>query len=283
MVKVPDLQKLIDKIEEVVPLPSVAMRIINYIDDPDAEISQLAKLISMDQALTTEVLKLANSAYYGFPRRVSTISEAVVILGFSTTRSVVWSVILSSTLKKPVLGYALPEGALWRHSVAVAVGSKLILQHANVKGVNMEEAFVAGLIHDIGKLLLATYVAGAYEEIVKVIAEGKTFDEAERQVLGYDHAIVGSMAAEKWNLPNIYVDAIKYHHRPNETDNLMAKVVHLADYIAYSMGWGSEGLEGLNYTLDESVLEELGIAPEEIDVLFNETLDQAELFLSSIG
>jgi len=283
VVKVPDLQKLIDKIEEVVPLPSVAMRIINYIDDPDAEISQLAKLISMDQALTTEVLKLANSAYYGFPRRVSTISEAVVILGFSTTRSVVWSVILSSTLKKPVLGYALPEGALWRHSVAVAVGSKLILQHANVKGVNMEEAFVAGLIHDIGKLLLATYVAGAYEEIVKVIAEGKTFDEAERQVLGYDHAIVGSMAAEKWNLPNIYVDAIKYHHRPNETDNLMAKVVHLADYIAYSMGWGSEGLEGLNYTLDESVLEELGIAPEEIDVLFNETLDQAELFLSSIG
>ncbi len=283
MVKVPDLQKLIDKIEEVVPLPSVAMRIINYIDDPDAEISELAKLISMDQALTTEVLKLANSAYYGFPRRVSTISEAVVILGFSTTRSVVWSVILSSTLKKPVLGYALPEGALWRHSVAVAVGSKLILQHANVKGVNMEEAFVAGLIHDIGKLLLATYVAGAYEEIVKVIAEGKTFDEAERQVLGYDHAIVGSMAAEKWNLPETYVDAIKYHHRPTETDNLMAKVVHLADYIAYSMGWGSEGLEGLNYTLDESVLEELGIAPEEIDVLFNETLDQSELFLSSLG
>ncbi len=281
--KVPDLQKLIDKIEEVVPLPSVAMRIINYIDDPDAEISQLAKLISMDQALTTEVLKLANSAYYGFPRRVSTISEAVVILGFSTTRSVVWSVILSSTLKKPVLGYALPEGALWRHSVAVAVGSKLILQHANVKGVNMEEAFVAGLIHDIGKLLLATYVAGAYEEIVKVIAEGKTFDEAERQVLGYDHAIVGAMAAEKWNLPDIYVDAIKYHHRPQETDNLMAKVVHLADYIAYSMGWGSEGLEGLNYTLDENVLEELGIAPEEIDVLFNETLDQSELFLSSLG
>jgi len=282
-VKVPDLQKLIDKIEEVVPLPSVAMRIINYIDDPDAEISQLAKLISMDQALTTEVLKLANSAYYGFPRRVSTISEAVVILGFSTTRSVVWSVILSSTLKKPVLGYALPEGALWRHSVAVAVGSKLILQHANVKGVNMEEAFVAGLIHDIGKLLLATYVAGAYEEIVKVIAEGKTFDEAEREVLGYDHAIVGAMAAEKWNLPDIYVDAIKYHHRPQETDNLMAKVVHLADYIAYSMGWGSEGLEGLNYTLDENVLEELGIAPEEIDVLFNETLDQSELFLSSLG
>ncbi len=281
--KVPDLQKLIDKIEEVVPLPSVAMRIINYIDDPDAEISQLAKLISMDQALTTEVLKLANSAYYGFPRRVSTISEAVVILGFSTTRSVVWSVILSSTLKKPVLGYALPEGALWRHSVAVAVGSKLILQHANVKGVNMEEAFVAGLIHDIGKLLLATYVAGAYEEIVKVIAEGKTFDEAEREVLGYDHAIVGAMAAEKWNLPDIYVDAIKYHHRPQETDNLMAKVVHLADYIAYSMGWGSEGLEGLNYTLDENVLEELGIAPEEIDVLFNETLDQSELFLSSLG
>lgn len=281
--KVPDLQKLIDKIEEVVPLPSVAMRIINYIDDPDAEISQLAKLISMDQALTTEVLKLANSAYYGFPRRVSTISEAVVILGFSTTRSVVWSVILSSTLKKPVLGYALPEGALWRHSVAVAVGSKLILQHAKVKGVNMEEAFVAGLIHDIGKLLLATYIAGAYEEIVKVISEGKSFDEAEREVLGYDHPIVGAMAAEKWNLPQNYVDAIKYHHRPQETDNLMAKVVHLADFIAYSMGWGSEGLEGLSYTLDETVLEELGIAPEEIDILFNETLDQSELFLSSLG
>jgi len=281
-VKVPDLQKLIDKIEEVVPLPSVAMRIINYIDDPDAEISQLAKLISMDQALTTEVLKLANSAYYGFPRRVSTISEAVVILGFSTTRSVVWSVILSSTLKKPVLGYALPEGALWRHSVAVAVGSKLILQHAKVKGVNMEEAFVAGLIHDIGKLLLATYVAGAYEEIVKVISQGRSFDEAEREVLGYDHAIVGAMAAEKWNLPQNYVDAIKYHHRPQETDNLMAKVVHLADFIAYSMGWGSEGLEGLSYTLDDAVLDELGIAPEEIDILFNETLDQSELFLSSL-
>ena len=281
--KVPDLQKLIDKIEEVVPLPSVAMRIINYIDDPDAEISQLAKLISMDQALTTEVLKLANSAYYGFPRRVSTISEAVVILGFSTTRSVVWSVILSSTLKKPVLGYALPEGALWRHSVAVAVGSKLILQHAKVKGVNMEEAFVAGLIHDIGKLLLATYVAGAYEEIVKVISQGRSFDEAEREVLGYDHAIVGAMAAEKWNLPQNYVDAIKYHHRPQETDNLMAKVVHLADFIAYSMGWGSEGLEGLSYTLDDAVLDELGIAPEEIDILFNETLDQSELFLSSLG
>lgn len=282
MVKVPDLKQLVDKIEEVIPIPAVAMQIINYIDRPDAEISELARLISMDQALTTEVLKLANSAYYGFPRRVSTISEAVVILGFSTTRSVVWSVILSSTLKKPVLGYALPEGALWKHSVAVAVGSKLILQHSSVRGINLEEAFVAGLIHDIGKLLLATYVAGVYQEIMKVISQGKTFDEAEREVLGYDHAEVGALTAEKWHLPETYVEAIRYHHRPTETDNLLAKVVHLADFIAYSMGWGSEGIEGLNYSLEESILKDIGIEPEEVDLLLNETLEQSELFLSSL-
>lgn len=255
------LDTLVNRIENLPALPYVISLVIKKIEDPRSSISDITKAMSGDEGLVANVLKLANSAYYGFPRRIVSITEAVVILGLNTLKSIVYTTLAKNMLGREVKGYALDRGELWRHSVACGIICREIARKNRLGDI--EAYFVAGLLHDIGKIVLGDYLEKEYEEVVRLVNESlKPFNEIEREVLGFDHAEVGGLLAKKWNLPEFLVDAIRYHHCPEEGKTLGSKVVNVGNSITLMMGYGL-GIDGLMYEISGEAMDRFGISNEE--------------------
>lgn len=259
------LEQIVKKVNDLPALPQVASQVLKLADDPNSTVKQLSDVICNDQALTAKVLRLANSAYYGFPRRISTIIEAIVILGYNTIRNLVLAVSIHGLLCDEVTGYRLGRGELWRHSIACAMAARTISRH--VRFPAPEQAFIAGLLHDIGKVILNFYVNDSFDEILqKVHEERVSFIQAEEDVLGFTHTAVGARVAEKWNLPVPLVQAIGFHHCPQHADenSKLASLVHLADVLCMMMGIGIGG-DGLYYNVVPETFALLGLAPQELE------------------
>jgi HD-like signal output (HDOD) protein len=182
---IPSLPELIDQVDTVLPVPSVAMQVVKLLDQPDSNVRDVADVLAQDQGLTANVLKLANSAYYGMPRRVSLPVEAVALLGFKTVRSIVWSSVMEVLYNKPLVGYKLESGALWEQSLAAAVIGKYLANSFKLK--DPASFYVSGLLHDVGNLVLNIYLPVEFGKVIGLVEHGKTFSEAEKEVLGYDH------------------------------------------------------------------------------------------------
>ena len=262
------LEEIIMRIDELPAIPALVMKALELIDDPRSQVSQLAEVLSSDQSLTAKILKLANSAYYSFPRKISTITDAIVILGFSTLKSLVIAASTYNFLNKEVEGYGLDEGELWKHSLSCAMTARLIAKRVRFR--SPETAFVAGLLHDIGKMVLNYYMKEEFEQVIKYVTENNVpFSVAEREIIGFDHAEVGSKVAEKWNFPAELVNAIRYHHEPLKVENKTGKVnlvdiTHLADALVLMLGFGL-GADGLMYPIEEKVVERAGITIEDLN------------------
>lgn len=264
---------LLQYARDIPPLPKVAVQVANLVDQPNTSAPQVAQALSMDQVLTARVLKLANSAFYGAPRRISTVTEAIVLLGMRTIRNMTMAVSCFDLFDRDVKGYTERRGDMWRHSLCCGYAAQQIA--TRVKYPLPEEAFVAGLLHDIGKVLMSLRLATEFNlALDRVIAEKITFVEAERAILGFDHAQVGARMTEQWNLPTQLVSAIRWHHdpasakadsasagAPSKADMLPGKltaIVHLADLVCITLGIGLGG-DGLHYRLQDGVLELLGL------------------------
>ncbi len=228
------LQNLIQRADELPEVPQIAFRAIELLNDPDTEVSHLAEVISSDQALTAKVLRLCNSAYYGLPRNVTTISEAVMIVGFSSVKSLVLMITTQSTLNKGLLGYKIGPGDFWQHSLCTAESARVLAQHIDYP--KTEEGFIAGLIHDIGKMVLNQY---ALPEVYRATnlsqKEQIPIHLAEQRILGFDHAEAGAGLAERWNFPPILVDSIRFHHdllQPLQIESPLAFIVAVANIMA---------------------------------------------------
>ena len=263
------IEELTRKVKEVPALPAITRRVLQLTDDANSTVRDLNDVISQDQGLTAKVLRLANSAYYGFPRRIYSISEAIILLGFSTIRSLVLAASVYNMLGKPLEGYALPPGELWKHSLACAMGSRLIAQR--VKYRYLEQAYTTGLLHDIGKVILSYYLKEQYQTVIqKVQQEMLPFNEVEEQLLGYNHAVVGARVAEKWNLPLEMVESIEHHHQPTRaTKNLpLACITHLSDAMCMSMGIGL-GLDGLHYAFNDKAMDILKLKGEDLEQMMS--------------
>ena len=266
--KIP-LVKLALKIKEIPPFPQVAIEVMKIADDPKSEATDLAETIIKDQGLTSKLLKLANSAFFGFSRRVTTVTEAVVITGFKTVKSLIVTIIAKSVLERPLKGYMLEKEMLWKHSLATAIASRMIAQKMKYK--DPEEAYIAGLLADIGKVVLSEFLTETYHEILeKVENEGKTFLEAEKEILGFDHAELGAKIAEKWNLPEPLQEAIRYHHEPEKTSKILPYIVHLGNAISMMLGVGL-GVDGLYYRISDRTLSILGLEESDIEEIMNDT------------
>ncbi len=257
------MQRILAKVDEIPPLPHVVIKALKALNDPKSSSSDVAKIISQDEGLTAKILKLANSAYYGFPRSIGTLSEAITILGYKTIKSIIYAAAAHGHLSGELKGYALDRGELWKHSLGVAVVSREVAKMVKYK--DAEQAFVAGLLHDIGKIVLNQFVRFGFTLIMKKVEVEKVpFHEAEKDILGFDHTDIGGKIAEKWNLPKELVDSISHHHSPEkaEVDLRLTSIVHVSDAICLMLGWGL-GADGLFYPLSETALENLGV--ENID------------------
>lgn len=230
---------LLQSVSKLPVLSEVVTRAMNLIDDPNCSIRELTDILSKDQSLSAKIIKLANSAFYGFSRKIHSLSEAFIILGFKTVRSLLITASVSDVLKGPLEGYVITKGELWRHSYAVAYTAGNIAK--TVKKPVMDAAFTAGILHDIGKLILGNYLKGSYQEILKISQNNNIcLSEAEEQSLGYNHATVGGMVLDYWNFPEVLVNAVANHHKKIENNDFdqLTGILYLSDGWVLQKGIG---------------------------------------------
>ena len=266
-------ERLLQSVEDLPSLPDVALKVTRLVEDPNVNAVAIERVVSTDQALTARVLRLANSAFYGVSRRIGTVREAVVILGFRTIKTLTLAACLYPALTGELRGYGLGRGELWRHSIACAISAQALARQVgstapHVGPVSPDEAFVAGLLHDIGKMVLSIHLKEYLGQTRdRALAEGISFLAAERAILGVDHAQAGAAIAEKWNLPAALVDAIACHHDPlaAQHGNIgLACVAHVADALCLSLGIGVGG-DGLLAALQSEALDALRLAGPTFD------------------
>jgi putative nucleotidyltransferase with HDIG domain len=259
------IEDIVARTVDLPSLPAAAIAVMRETDSPTGSAQSVARYLSQDGALTARVLRLANSPYYGLARSVVEVSEAVVVLGMRNVRNLALVASSYPWLTKPLNGYALGPNEMWRHSFGVAVAAGLVAERS--KKVSQDEAFVAGLLHDLGKTAISVWLENKLPAMLRIAErEQIPFDAVERKVLGYDHMEVGAHMAESWNLPTSLVDVMRYHHRPEDLEprNLMVDCVHLGDYLAGSMGFGLGG-DGLGYQFSENAVHRLGLCLEDLE------------------
>lgn len=241
------LKKVMSAIRELPTLPSVVNRINLLLNDPKTQVADLARVISADQSLSVRVLKLINSAYHGGgTNKTNDIQQAIARLGFRSVAQTVTNVSICNMFKDDPEGL-FDRAEFWRHSVAVAVLSRMLA--AEARHPRPEEAFTCGLLHDIGKLILDQYLHEEMATILKQAREKRiSFYQAERATYQVDHTTVGEMAAKAWRLPMLVVVSMKHHHSKLEdrkgiplSDDVIVDYVRLADYLARDMQVGHSG------------------------------------------
>jgi putative nucleotidyltransferase with HDIG domain len=250
---------------------------LRKLNDPTSNASDVASSLSRDEGLVLRTLKLANSAAYGMSRNISDISEAIALLGYKNISNIVLAASVYSVMDKGLNGYALDRGELWRHSLTSAYAARYIAQVT--RKISPEEAYVGGLLHDIGKVVLNDYVHFGYGLIIKEVEEQRIpFTEAELKIIGFDHSTVGALLVERWNLPKGYYHSTLMHHKPNELEPEGAEFQSLVDVVSVAnslclmmgIGLGADGLQ--NYIYPEP-LERLGI--NNFEKLMSELVDFA--------
>lgn len=268
-------KKILRDVKDLPPMPQTVLKAREIISDPKSDFKELAELFETDQAIAAKILKVANSPYYGQGGKVSSIQRASVILGHKALGEIIAMGGASSILGKKLEGYGLDAGALWKHSLAVAFGSRIIAQKTDPSLVN--DAFTSGLIHDTGKLILDNYITERWEKFEDFMADAsESFLSAEKAVLDLDHAEAAFEVCKAWNIPKPLTIAIRYHHFPSKSSgSTLAYIVHVADAIAMMTGMGL-GVDGAFYKMDENAMEFLGLKEEIINDIMMEVLKAAQ-------
>ncbi|MEW6291107.1 MAG: HDOD domain-containing protein [Thermodesulfobacteriota bacterium] len=277
------VDEILGLIRHVPPFPKVAERVMTLLRDPDVSAHQLAEVIQYDQAITANVLKICNAAYFGLPRKVNSLDEGLVVIGHDILKDII---IASSSARfyqgKVGAGYGLEPGDMWRHSVATGIMAKLLVRH--IKDVDHGSAFTAALLHDIGKRFLSGFVADDFEKIVeKVGRENCSFVEAEQEFLGIDHAALGGMILAKWEFDQQLIDAVREHHNAAALEKApLTALVALSNSLVISLGIGV-GDDGLAAELRGDGLKRFGITMDMLQICMADLLaelDRAQELLS---
>jgi putative nucleotidyltransferase with HDIG domain len=226
------MRRKVESINALPTVPSTLKHISSMLENPQLSIEELGRFISNDPALTSKILKMVNSAAYGFPNRISSISHAIMLLGLNVVRGLLLGVSVFELMQKNIAG-------LWEHSMGCAVVSRWIAQKHEFK--EPEEVSICGLLHDIGKVILILHFPAEYEQAQeKARSEGIALHEAEKVFFDATHADVGSWLAQKWRFPINLVEALEYHHRPqlSQQATLETAIVHVSDVLVRARGIG---------------------------------------------
>jgi putative nucleotidyltransferase with HDIG domain len=275
MIEVEDIVKQIEQLE---PIPPVATQIMTMAKDPDSSMSEIADIILNDPALTANLLRTCNSAYFGFSRKVESVKDAISLVGLDHVVQLAMLHSVSRNFKNEPKGYGLGEGELWRHAVSSAYVAKIL---ANKFGVvsKQHRLYTAALLKDIGKLILGRFVAFSLEQInILVQSQGLSFNDAEKQIIGMNHEEIGAMVGEKWRFSDRMIYIIRNHHLSDESarQDLETSLVYLADMICMMMGVCT-GADGLSYRFYSDVLRRLDLTEKNLYGIIAETSGNQQL------
>lgn len=274
------VEQLIKRAGDLPPIPQAAQKALMLIRNPETNIGDIADVMAVDQVLTSLVLRWANSAYYGIGNHVATVHQAVMVLGLNTVQSLILASTVASYMDRPLPGYDLERGEMWKHAIGVATGARMLASRFGRQ--QAEEAYHAGLLCDIGKLAFEILLRNV--KIDRPEWKDLTFLELERAKFGIDHAALGSEMARRWNLPDNLVKTIAFHHNPSNAGEFAktASAVHIADAAMMMLGQGV-GKDGLQYKLDPQAFTLLGLNENGMNDLIERMTVQIKELESFIG
>lgn len=255
----------IESLRDLPTLPSVVGEIIAMANSPKTNAADVGRMIEHDQALTAKVLKLVNSSFYGFPGQIKSVQHAVVIIGFNKVKNVVMTASVFD-LSKGRSSDQLDIPRFWEHCLGTAIAAKVVTKWLR-SDLLPEDAFLGGLIHDLGKLILCLCLKDEYAPAIALTQRDKILlREAEKEVLGFDHTTSGTWIAEKWRLPSPLLNAIRHHHTPLNAreDREMVSAVHIGDVLARALGIGHPGDERM-CEIHPGVLQHYGLQVDFLD------------------
>lgn len=273
-VKIMQTQRIIDILEHLENLPTlpvIVQQIQRMLSNPRSNLAQVAAIITKDQAISTRVIRLVNSAFYGFPNKIGSIQRAIVVLGLNTVKNIVVGVSVVKIFDGLPGAFTFNREQFWLHTFGCALGSKLIAEHLGRP--EPEDYFLAGLLHDIGILVIDQYLHNDFVRVLELVKDRKIdYVQAEQNILGCAHTDVGEYMARRWKMPDFMRYTIKYHHEPmviNKKADAFRDyltIVHLADAKTRNME-SMHFLDNFSFSyeerafnylhLNESVLEEI--------------------------
>lgn len=263
-------KKILARIDRLPALPGVVSEVLEITADINFDSRKLVAVVALDPGITINVLRRANSAYFGLVQKVATLQQALLRIGVTNLIDIAISSGVVTLLDSDLVGYQAPRGALWRHSLAAALIARGLAQ--TFKTNNATELYTAALLHDVGKIILSAFVAEEMAAIEEMMQRDRwPMIDAERKVLGVDHAQLGGMAAKRWKLGENIQAAVRYHHRPEDAtpNREFANLVSLSNYLANSLGVNC-GLEEPYLTLPPALLFDLGITGLDLERLKSE-------------
>lgn len=269
------LLNILAKVKSFPSMPEAAAKLLVLLDNNDTTAAQIEQILRYDPGLTANLLRLTNSAYFGRPCQVGSVNQAVVLLGWKKLIQLVMASCVNAVMGKPVLGYDLPAGELWRHSIAVSVAAEDLVKELKI--AKSEEIFTAALLHDVGKLVLGGFVKEDLEKIEIEASRGISFEVAERIVLGTDHAEIGAQILKNWSFPPTLVNAVRWHHDPDSADktDTLTDIVHVANILCLMIGIGV-GREGLCYKPSPLATKRLGLRTNDLEMVASRTLQYVD-------
>ena len=277
---------IIDKVRSLPTLPDVIHKVLTIMGDETTSANKLGSLISYDQAISSRLLKVANSAYYGFLKEIATVQHAIVILGFKEVKSLTMGIAVFDTMKESSTETSLIQEEFWMHSMGSALAGQIICK--KIGGTDPETTFTVSLLHDIGKLVLDVFFTQEYAGVLKRVGvNGVNMVEAEEEVMGFSHADVGGWLCERWKLPPLLTLPISFHHQVKKVDKnymQMTSIVHLADILCKRAHIGNSGDNKIP-TIQIPAQEHLNVKEDDLDKIVEELKqeeDKAKSFLSAI-
>lgn len=276
-----EIDDFIDRAEHLPAAPKVLPQLMSLLNDINADITEIEQMIGLDPALTASVIRVCNSAFFAGSEPVGDLSEAVGRLGYQQVLRIVASLRVGKMLSGDQKGYGLDEGELWKHSVTTGLAAQLI---ARDTGDNESVAFTAGLLHDVGKIVMAEVLEHIYGKLIEDVEKNQqSLLEAEKRLLGVHHAEVGGRLLARWKFPEGLVAAVWHHHQPSlaEGQERLASLVYLGNMIAYFIGQGfghqAFALRGRTEALE--LLNLKGDALPYYMIKTYESLEEIEVFL----